>query len=170
MLWLLTVACLREPVLVGVEESEPTGESVRRDETAPYEKDPGVQVDCVHLTGKPFDAARHAIAQQLGDIVAVEDLGDDGRLLRLQRGEVRELAGLAYQPRFAFAAPLRRGDALLAAGLRSQIDRWYGTHREWLVRWTQGFARLRLGKHAGDPELVEWVECTRWFPKDDRRR
>ena len=170
MLWLLSIACLREPVLVGVEEEAAADGETAPDETATYEKDPGVQVDCVHLTGKPFDAARDAIGQQLGDIVAVEDLGDDGRLLRLQRGEVREFEGIVYQARFELEAPLRRGDALVAAGLRPQIDRWYGTHREWLVRWTQGFGRLRLGKHPTDPELVEWVECTRWFPKDDRRR
>ena len=169
MLWLYATACLREPVLVGVDEADPSV-AAERDEAAPYEKEAHVQVDCVHLTGKPFESARDAIGEQLGDIVAVEDLGDDGRLLRLQRGEVREFEGLVYQARFDLEAPLRRGEALSAAGLRPQIDRWYGTHREWLVRWTQGFGRLRLGKHASDPELVEWVECTRWFPKDDRRR
>jgi len=168
-LFWIAVACLRDPVLVGVEPRAPSSDDAD-DETAPYERGPGVQVDCVHLTGGPWEAARDEVAKQLGDIVAIEDLGEDGRRIELTGGELRELDGTVYQARFELEAPLRRSAALAAAGLSTPVDRWYGTHREWLVRWTGGFARLRLGKQADDAELVTWVECSRWLPKDQRRR
>ena len=169
---LLFAACgPPEPVLPGVLRPQAEERGERAIES--YERPDGVYVDVRYLAGESLDKVRDQVAIQLGDVQEIRPLDPrDGEEMILERGHLRLKEGVIYRVDVELPEPVPRSEALAMLGLPIQADRWYGTHREWLLRWTWGFSKIRMVREEGaaSPESVVLVELTRWDPRKDRRR
>lgn len=157
-----------EPVLTGVPDVEA---NPAQQELTSYALPKGVLVDMPFLAGQSWDQVRDQVGAQLGDIQGKTELDPrDGTEYLLERGKVRVKDGTIYLVHMDLPRPMRRGAALVAAGLPLQTDGWFSTTLEWRLRWTSGLERVRMGREQRDSEDVVWVEVLKWNPRNNRGR
>ena len=167
MWWLVLAGCMSsEPVLVALGPAPSKAASESEDANTPYQKPEGVLVDVVHLVTRSLDEARSDLEDQLGSVVEIVELDpQDGREIRMERGKVREVGGSIYLLWLELPRPMRRSEALMQLGMRSQVREWLGLTLEWRTSWTQGMERIRMGREERDSEFVVWVEVRRFDPR-----
>jgi len=165
----LLLACEPEPVLPVVAATEPVNDNTRAQ--ADYALAEGVLVDVQYLAGRNWEAVRDEVGRQMGAVQEASDLPrQEGRLIRLERGEVEIRDDRICRIKVLLPEPRRRSGALSAVGLPVHVDNWMATHREFRLRWTWNFERIRMGRASAESEEVVWVEARRWDPRDPRFR
>lgn len=177
LLCLSMVGCApEEPVLQGVPASallndQPSAEeraqtSARASASAaePYTRPAGVHVDVLYLGGAPYGRNRDILADQLGALLAVEDLPDGAQRAVFERGSVQVKDDVIYALTVPLPEPLRRSEALNALGFPAYVGRYVSLHREYRLNNTWGFRRVRLKRQSPDNELVTEVEAWHTIP------
>ncbi len=167
MWWIVLAGCMSsEPVLVALGPAPTEAGSEGEEANTPYQKPEGVLVDVTHLVTRSLDEVRSDLEDQLGSVVEIVDLDSrDGREIRMERGRVREVDGSIYLLWLELPRPMRRSEALMRLGMRSQVREWLGLTLEWRASWVQGMERIRMGREERDSEFVVWVEVRRFDPR-----
>ncbi len=163
---LVALAACSEPVLLGV-DMEPIVD-IETDELAPaatYVKSEDVEVDSRYLLGRHIDEANTELTTQMGEILSRVDLGLDGVEVVLERGKVRLIDDILYQIYFELPFVMRRSQALEAVGLPAQVGAWHGNTLDWVVKWSFGMERIRMGRESRGAEHVTWVEVRKFNPR-----
>jgi len=163
---LLAVIACSEPVLVGVDAES----SVEVDEgtdlaVTSYSKPDDVEVDTQYLLGRRLDEVGAELTLQLGEVLNRRDMGIDGVEILYEKGAVRVVDETIYQIRFELPYVMRRTQALGAVGLPSQVSAWHGNTLDWVVKWSFGMERIRMGREARGSEHVTWVEVRKFNPR-----
>ena len=163
---LVALAACSEPVLLGVDE-EPVVESEAGsvEAVASYVKSDDVEVDTQYLLGRHVDEVQGELSAQMGEIIGRAELGRDGVEVSYDRGSVRLIDDTLYQIRFELPFVMRRSQALEAAGLPAQVGAWHGNTLDWVVKWSFGMERIRMGREARGSEHVTWVEVRKFNPR-----
>lgn len=163
---LVALAACSEPVLLGVQE-EPTVELEESSlgEVASYVKPDEVEVDTQYLLGRRIDEINGELSAQMGEIIGRSDIGRDGVEISYDRGSVRFIDDTLYQIHLELPFVMRRSQALEAVGLPAQVGAWHGNTRDWVVKWSFGMERIRMGREARGSEHVTWVEVRKFNPR-----
>jgi hypothetical protein len=163
------LACAPDPVLPSVSAPGQGTDDAR--DGAPYKLAEGVIVDVQYLAGRTWESARDEVARQMGEVQSIEEIPrQEGRLVHLERGDVEIRDDRICRIKVTLPEPRRRSAALSAVGLPIHVANWMETHREYRLRWTWNFERIRMGREGPETEEVVWVEARRWDPRDPRFR
>jgi hypothetical protein len=176
LLTTLTIACERDaPVLTGIPSSAILRDNITATadtETtvgSTYQKHPGVLVDIRHFGGKNYRQMRDRIDDQMGALLAIQDLDNGrGRELRFERGILRLSKNTIYMIRVPLPSPLRRSEALEKVGFPPFVGGYSGFHREYRLHNEWGFRRIRMKRENRRSERVTEVEAWHWLPGERR--
>jgi hypothetical protein len=163
---LVALAACSEPVLLGVDDDPIV--DIETDELASivsYVKSEDVEVDARYLLGRHIDEANAELTTQMGEILSRVDIGLDGVEVLLETGKVRLIDDIIYQIYFELPFVMRRSQALEAVGLPAQVGAWHGNTLDWVVKWSFGMERIRMGRESRGSEHVTWVEVRKFNPR-----
>jgi hypothetical protein len=130
-----------------------------------YEKSEDVEVDTQYLLGRHIDEINGVLTAQMGEVTSSVELGRDGVEITLEKGSARLLDDVLYQIRFDLPFVMRRSQALEAVGLPAQVGAWHGNTLDWVVKWSFGMERIRMGRESRGSEHVTWVEVRKFNPR-----
>jgi hypothetical protein len=184
MLWFFSLICCRgtEPVLVGIpsealleERTTPKDARIqvaqKKTKAKHYQKPEGVVVDVQGFGGTSFQEAQPHLAEQLGDFVDKYKLTPRDGVRRIyERGEVRVVDDTIYMIRFDLPEPMRRSDALKAAGFMEYVDEYIISHHEYQVLYKWEFVRFRMKRTDSVSEFVNSFEGWKWIPLEQANR
>ena len=185
MSWLFFLLGCREndPVLAGIPseplleertsaaDSRKTPRENSKTKARHYQKPPGVIVDVQGFGGASFREVQPHLVEQLGAFVRKYTLSPkDGERRIYERGEVRLVRDTIYMIHFTLPEPVRRSDALRAAGFLEQVDKYLITHHEYQVLYEYEFVRFRMKRVDSESELVKSFEGWKWVPMDQAAR
>jgi len=183
MHWLFYLLGCREsdPVLVGIPakpllEQQASAEEMRKTskpkpKARHYKKPPGVIVDVQGFGGASFQEVQPHLVEQLGNFVSKYTLTPkDGSRRIYEKGEVRIVDDTIYMIRFDLPEPMRRSEALRAAGFMEQVDTYLITHHEYQVLYSYEFVRFRMKRVDSQSEFVSSFEGWKWVPLDQASR
>ena len=185
MLWLFSFLGCREndPVLAGIpsepllEERASAADARQKvgKKTKPkarhYQKPPGVIVDVQGFGGASFQEVQPHLVEQLGAFVNKHTLTPkDGERRIYEQGEVRIVQDTIYMIRFDLPKPMRRSDALKAAGFLEHVDKYLITHHEYQVVYEYEFVRFRMKRLDSESEFVKNFEGWKWIPMEQASR
>ena len=184
MIWFLALLSCRDtdPVLVGIPEQalleknlspqEAKRESAKKKPKAKhYRKPEGVIVDVQGFGGASFQEVQPHLAEQLGSFISKHSLNPrDGERRLYENGEVRIVDDTIYMISFTLPEPMRRSEALKAAGFMEYVDEYIITHHEYQVLYKWEFVRFRMKRIDSESELVKSFEGWKWIPLEQANR
>lgn len=123
-----------------------------------YQKPNGVYVDVHFLGGRQLDNVAHVIVDQLGAGQGVEDLLEGKREHRYERGTLTTVGGTIMVIDLPLPEPMRRSEAMVAAGFSSLVDKYLSFSREFRVTQFMDYRRIVL--HRAEPGSEYVVRLT----------